>query len=88
MKKLKKGLVGLLVILNFYSAAQVGFGVKGGFQQSVPLVMRDSFSGKPALNAGINIYIPFKSNLNFTAGLGYREVALSHKTESSNLGKL
>lgn len=85
MKKLKKGLVGLLVVLNFYSSAQVGFGVKGGFQQSLPLVMRDSFSGKPSLNAGINVYLPSKSNLNFSAGLGYREVAISHKTESSSL---
>lgn len=85
MKGIKRGIVCLLVFLNFYSLAQVGFGIRGGFQQSVPLVMRDSFSGKPALSGGINFYIPAGTKLNFLAGIGYREVAISHKVESSNL---
>lgn len=84
MNGIKKGFTCLFVILNLYSVAQVGFGIRGGFQQSLPLVMRDSFSGKPAISGGINFYIPAGNKLNFVTGFGYREVAISHKVEASN----
>lgn len=85
MRTLKKGITGLFIFLNFYSLAQIGFGIKGGFQQSIPLVMRDSFSGKPTFSGAINFYFPKDSTFNFVTGLGYRGISLGHKTESSSL---
>ncbi len=85
MKETKKVIILLFLFINYFTQAQVGFGIRGGFQQSIPLVMRDTFSGKPALSGGINIYLPINSKLNFVAGLGYREVAISYKKESSSI---
>ena len=85
MRETKKVIVLLFLLLNYFTQAQVGFGIRGGFQQSIPLVMRDSFSGKPAFSGGINFYLPFTTKLNFVAGLGYREVAISYKKESSSI---
>ncbi|MFM9943941.1 MAG: hypothetical protein ACKVQB_01780 [Bacteroidia bacterium] len=85
MKKIKRGLTLLLIVLNHYSFGQVGFGIKAGFQQSIPLVMRDSFSGKPSLSGGINFYFPAMDNLSIVSGLSYREVAINHKIDPISL---
>ena len=85
MRAIKKGLTTLFIFLNFYGLAQIGFGIKGGFQQSIPFVMRDSFSGKPTFSGAINFYFPRTSTLTFVTGLGYRGLSLGHKIESSSL---
>ena len=85
MKETKKAIVLMFLLINIQAQAQVGFGIRGGFQQSIPLVMRDSFSGKPAISGCINFYLPINTKLNFVAGIGYREVALSYKKESSSI---
>ena len=86
MEVIKKGLACIFIILSFYSTAQVGFGIMGGFQQSVPLVMRDSFSGKPALCGALNFYIPINNKINLATGINYRAVAINHKIETSSFG--
>jgi len=85
MKVIKKLILLLLILSNYDGKAQIGFGIIGGFQQSIPIVMRDTFSGKPSLGAGINIYLPINKKLKFATGLSYKQVAVNYKAVASSL---
>ena len=74
-----------LIVINSKVQAQVGFGLRGSLHQSAPLVLRDSFSGTPALGAGINIYFNARTKIKFAAGLSYKSIAVNHKIEPYSL---
>ena len=85
MIQVKKLLVITLLFISISSFAQFGFGIEGGFQQSIPLVMRDSFSGKPSPGAALHFYFPSIKKTNLTASLSYQKVSLNHKINASGL---
>ncbi len=85
MKGLKKTILIVFTAITLNSNAQYGFGAKVGFQQSVPLVLRDSFGGKPAIGCGISLYFPPKKSVNMVLGMSYRAMSVSHKIEPYNL---
>lgn len=85
MKGFRKGLLGLFLLMFLYGEAQVGFGLRAGFQQSFPIVLRDSFEGAPTFSGGLNLYLPGNNKVNFVAGLGYRPITLNYKEKSSSL---
>ncbi len=81
MKGIKILSIVLFGLINYKVHAQLGFGIRGTLHQSIPLILRDSFSGTPAFGAGLNVYFNAKSKLHFAAGLSYKSIALNHKIE-------
>jgi len=82
MKGLKRAAIMVSLLTNFYGNAQVGFGIRAGLVQSMPLVLRDSFGGSPSYFGRMNLYIPVTQKLLFAGGIHYSTVRIDHKLES------
>ena len=85
MKRFKNWLLLLFLSINLYSSAQLGYGIRAGILESVPLQNRDTFSGSPVFFAGINVYIPINEHLRLVTGLHFMPVKLSNNLDASGI---
>lgn len=85
MKGFKNCLLLFFIGANLCASAQVGYGIRAGLLESVPLTNRDTFSGSPTLFAGINVYFPINPHFRLTTGIHFMPVKLSNNLNASGI---
>lgn len=85
MKGFKNCLLLFFIGANLCASAQLGYGIRAGLLESVPLTNRDTFSGSPVFFAGINVYVPINPHFRLVTGINFMPIKLSNNLDASGI---